>query len=666
METIKDYHSIHVLDDPSINGNNSNSSNGSPRNPNNNSNAGTGSNTGSNSTNNSSSNGSGTPNIPTNTIQSVLKNKNNKVPDILIDYSQLAKDKKIHHIEFRDDINNRLLTTLTTKNHPNALLIGDAGVGKTAIVENLAVNLYEKEPITLAMLGDQTKIYELPLSNLVAGSSLVGVLEAKLQSVIDFISDPKNHAILYLDEIHQLTTNQELKSVAEILKPALARDDMHVIGSTTTQELKFWQRNPALTRRFSNIIVPELTNDQTTEVLKKVLPNLQDKSNPVIIDQGLLPQIVQIGNQYARTLATHRPDSAITILDQSLSIAKLQSYQIKNLTQTSKKPIVTLRTVQQAGKQLINNDQNDLDQSTVIKLKDTLNNNIVGQDEAKSSLVKAIRSIVMDLIPQTKPHSFLFAGLSGTGKTEVGKQLAKVLFGSPKSFLYLNMTEYASNASLTRLIGSSRGYVGSDSAQPLPLDSLKSNPFQIVLLDEFEKAAPDVQRIFMQALDEGSIQYNDGSTVDFSHAIVIATTNAGTDKLETHSVGFNQNQHISHEDLTTALSTSFAPELLNRFEYVIAFDRITQEEYEEVLVIKYKAIRQEIMEHRPELNILPKPEDVDTNTNFIQTLSKQTYDQLKNARPAGRTIQHFIEDAFSENSGKYTIDLTKITPKAEQ
>lgn len=654
MLTTKDYHSIHILDDPSVNNNNGNnkpngSNNGSNNNNNNNPNNNNSNNANTRSGSNSNNNG-----IPTSSIQSVLKKKND-MPDILIDYQKLAKEQKIHRVSFRNHIINKLLTILTTKNHPNALLVGEAGTGKTAIVEDLAVRLYEKEPIATAMLGDQTRIYELPLSNLVAGSSMVGALEAKLQQVTDFISDEKNHAILYLDEIHQLTTNQSLKSVAEILKPALARGDMHVIGSTTTQELKFWQRNPALTRRFTNLIIPELSNDETIEILKKVLPQLQTKQNPVQFDNKYFKDIVNVGNRYARTLATHRPDSAITILDQSLSLARLQALQLSQQAMKAK-PIVNLNVIEQAGRQLINNNDDQISTQTVENLKTQLDENIVGQNEAKQVILDAIKSITIDLIPQNKPHSFLFAGLSGTGKTEVAKQTAKVLFGSMKSFIYLNMTEYASNASLTRLIGSSRGYIGSDSAQPLPLDGLKSNPFQIVLLDEFEKAAPDVQRIFMQALDEGEIQYNDGSTVDFSHAIVIATTNAGTNKLDTPVIGFDPASNISHSELSKVLTESFPPELLNRFEYVVSFDRITKEEYQKVLTIKYRQLRDIIMTHRPEYKIIP--ETVDTNTNFIKELADQTYDEMKNARPAERTIRHFLEDAFINKKQGYTVDLT--------
>lgn len=580
-----------------------------------------------------------------------------EVPDLLIDYQKLAKKNKIQKVMFRDNIINRLLTILTTKNHPNALLVGDAGTGKTAIVKDLAVRLYENDPIVTAMLGDKTKIYELPLTNLVAGSGIMGTMEAKLSDVVKFISNPKNNAILYLDEIHQLTTSQNLKEVAEILKPALANGELHVIGSTTTQELKFWRSNPALTRRFSNLIVNELSNEQTETILEKLIPILQKPNFTVQVDRTSLNKVVKTGNQYAKTLDTHRPDSAITVLDQAMAMARLQSVKLKQ-TGIIIPAKVTEQLIDHAGKQLVNNNNDDsLSKQTLSDLQTQFDKNIVGQEKAKEKIIKSIRSMILELTPQKRPHSFLFAGLTGTGKTEIAKQLAKVLFGSKDRFLYLNMTEYATDASLTTLIGSSRGYVGYDSAQPLPLDTLKSNPFQIILLDEFEKASNDVKRLFMQALDEGEISYADGSHVDFSHAIIIGTTNSGTDKLSESHVGFGNDVSISESDLNNALLSSFPPELLNRFEYVVAFNKITKEQYAEIVTIKYNQLRKEIKTSHPELDILPTVAEIDMP--FIQRITEKSYDSLKNARPAERSVRHFVEDQII-NAKQGTIDLTAI------
>lgn len=617
------FHRIDIIDNP-IGPSNTNPSN--PTNPNSNS-----------SNPNHNNNGS----IPTNSIKQVLKQNTNQVPNLLIDYSAKAEHHEIEKVLFRDNITRRLLVDLCSKRHPNVLLIGDAGTGKTAIVEDLAVRLFEKDPIVCGMLDPKTRIYELPLNSLVAGSSLVGTTEAKLQEVIDFIENPQNHAILFVDEIHQLTTNHALQSVSEILKPALARGAMHVIGCTTTQERKLWDQNPALNRRFSTLIVDELNDRQTLTVLKQTLTAFQDPSSPVTITNDDLTHIISTANRYARSLNMHRPDSAITILDQSLQLAKLQTLQLQQTGMTNITPTVTDKIIETVGHQLVNTDQTDIDFTTVDKLKDRLSQNLIGQNYAKQLTVQAIQSLALNLTAQNRPHSFLYAGPSGTGKTEMAKQLAASVFGGSDHFIYLNMTEYASNASLTRLIGSSRGYIGSDSIQPLPLDGLKSNPFQLVLLDEFEKAAPDVQRIFMQALDEGQIQYSDGSVVDFSHAIVIATTNAGSQQLSAPKIGFNHPQSISSQSLNHLLTDNFPPELLNRFEYVVNFDPITYDEYRQILLLKYQQLQQAVARHRPEITITPQHPTI--SSPFIKKLADQTYDPIKNARPAERTVRHYVE-----------------------
>lgn len=604
---------------------------------------------------NSSSNNNNKSTTPTNFKQ--VLNQQNQKPEILIDYEEKAKNKKISRTLFRDNVTEKLLTVLNTKNHPNALLVGDAGTGKTAIVEDLAVRLYEKDPLSINMLKntnltEDAKIYELPLHALVEGSIYRGQMENKLKEIITFATDPQNHAILYIDEIHQLDTNQELKPVSEILKPALSRDELHVIGSTTTQELKHLKNNPALTRRFSNIIVDELTNEQTFDILKNILPNLN--VNNITVNDETLNYIIKIANKYAKSLNTSRPDSAITILDQSLATAKLQNVLIMQQTGSTITPKITEQVVQKASAQLVNSN-NVLTQKTIQDLKNNFDKYIIGQESAKKGLLEIIKSKVLDLTPSNKPKSILFSGPTGTGKTEIGKQLAKILFGSKDDFIYLNMTEYANRDSLNRLIGSPKGYVGSTSTQPLPLDKLKSNPFKIVLLDEFEKASDTVKRLFMQALDEGYIKYNDDSIIDFSQAIIIATTNAGSKQSTTSHVGFNNDQKLSTTELNKTLSHSFSPELLNRFEHVVGFESITKEDYSKILCIKYNNLINAMKENKSVYNIEPKK--ATPNMGFIQKLMNETYDPIKNGRPAERTIRQFIEKEIYKDVYNYNIKI---------
>lgn len=583
--------------------------------------------------------------IPTVSIAELIKGSNDDEDylNLLIDYHKLAADGKISDVLYRDGVIEKMLVALVTAKHPNVLLIGDAGVGKTAIVEALAVRLFNKDKLVSQMLGSNTKIYELRLSDLVADSSLVGILEKKLRKITDFISDPDNHALLYLDEIHQLLTNRELQNVAEILKPALSRGDMHVIGATTTQEMKFWRRNPALNRRFSNVIVPELTDAQTIQVLTKIAPSLQTNlgSKPTTLDHDVLKYIIATSNQNKAAMATHQPDAAITTLDQSLALAKLQANQPHSEKNCPKSLILSKQVVDHASAQLTNRNFNELTLKRVEQIRHQLDCDIIGQSKAKKVIIKALQSLALNLVPQVKPHSFLLAGASGTGKTELAKCLAEQLFGSRNRLLYLNLTEYANPQSLTRLIGSSLGYVGSESAQPLPLDSLKTCPAQIVVLDELEKAAPEVQRVFMQALDEGKIQLNDGSTVPFANSIVIATTNAGTAAFQQKTIGFGTTQQLSENEIMQALAKDFPSELLGRFEAIAAFDPITKEAYQKIVAIKLKKMLAIIKLNQPLLG--KKIASIDYSRAIDEIVAK-SYIAAKGGRPAQRAVQQYLEE----------------------
>lgn len=549
----------------------------------------------------------------------------------LIDYAKRVDE--FEHISFRDDVMDDLLTVLSSKTHPNALLVGEAGTGKTAIVEELALRISEGDKETVAMLGEDAHVYELPIANLMSNTSLRGSLESKMNKIIEFCENPDNHVILFIDEIHQMVSNPD-PAVTESLKPALARGKMHVIGATTTQELKILQKNPAFNRRFSEVNVRELTDEETVSVLVKASKSLEDFHH-VAIPEEVLPYAVATADKLARTLNTHRPDSALSLLDKAASFGKLGKAKLDN---DNEDVFVSTGLIDKASQNILKSDF-VLDKDTISAARDNLSENLIAQDKASRVIVRSLLSSMINLEETTKPRSFLFAGPSGTGKTLAAKLLAESLFGSPDKMVYLNMSEFASPSSLSRLLGASAGYIGFDSRKALPLDSLKTNPCQIIVLDEFEKADVQVQRIFMQALDEGYIRDSQDDMIDFSHSFVIATTNAGV--VKENKVGFGQVE--SNADVTESLAGSFPVELINRFEKVVMFDSIGLEDYQRILALNYNKLAQAASENYPDI-----PDHMDADDDFIVDLAKKTYDPMKNARPAKRSVKEAIEDVILE------------------
>lgn len=554
----------------------------------------------------------------------------NPILSKLINYNEEAKNSKFKPALFREKEIREVLAVLSMRDHPNCLLTGPAGIGKTAIPQELARRLVNGDPLVTKMLGKDTIIYELPLSNLVAGSSLAGQMEMILHQIIDFICDPKNHALLYLDEIHQLFKNNSgmYDTIAQILKPALARSDMHTIASTTTEEARFLKEDAAFSRRFTEVMLPEFTKGQMAQILIK-LKSIYEKFHQMTFDDDIALPIVKVAHQY--NSGKHDPDLTLSLIDRTMS-----SYQVQmtNLGMPSKNINIPYNVFKSSAKHILAPNYKANSIGNFGKLMQT---QFIGQKDAQKTVDKILKMISLDLIDRQRPYSILFAGATGSGKTEMAKLMAKSLYGSTKSLIYLNMTEYSDDMSLSKLIGSSVGYAGSESARPLPLDSLTNNPYQIVLLDEFEKAAPNVKHVFMQALDEGQIETNHGNTINFSHAIIIATTNAGTHNEPT--VGFTTQKDSAINDLKNDLPV----ELLNRFENIVEFDSLTKDQYKQILKIKYNVLSQRIFDHA-NIKLDPETLDLDKDYDFINNLADSTFDPHLNGRPAERSVMDYIEN----------------------
>lgn len=573
---------------------------------------------------------------------------------LLINYNERCKTSGT--ILFRDNVIRQTLSTLICKNKPNALLIGSAGVGKTKIVEDIAYRLANDDTLIPDKLKGFT-VYELPLSSLISGSSLLGQMEQKVEDVIAFISDPKNKAILFIDEIHQLLSSgsDHYQRIAQILKPALARGDFHCIGATTLQESTSLFKDPAFNRRFSRVIVDELTQSQTVEILHHSLPGyLKHYNDKFSISDAALESIVPTADQYV-SVGSHRPDNALTLLDRTIA-NEILARKIKEteLTEKLSDPDPNIvQAAQQALQALVlmpavsitetkirntairmmkgNAEQESIDFDI---LKQKLSH-IKGQDDVIETVLKILKNHDKGLFPSKKPATFLFTGTSGVGKTEITKIIAETLTG--KNPIVINMTEYSHSSAINNIIGSSMGFIGSDSNTELPFDCLESNPYQVILLDEFEKGHREVQRLFMRVFDEGVLQTNRGTTIDFSKAIIIATTNAAHKEVK-KTLGFGDKKPVSKSSEVEDLKKWFDAELINRFEHIVNFNTISADTYIEIIKDIYATESARITKMSRSYVLKPEIDDAD-----LQRM-RDEYIEDFGARPAFNVVREYIEN----------------------
>lgn len=589
--------------------------------------------------------GSSGPSIPLSALLGPTLTGGSDINDMLINYNETYKSAT--PALFRDEIVTQTMSIISSSRKPNALLVGPAGVGKTAIVEEIARRIANKEASVPPQLANTT-IYELPIATLVAGAGVVGDLENRITEIIKFAQDANNDALLFIDEIHLIadSNNTTYAKIAQILKPAMARGYIRVIAATTMGEAKKLDDDPAFKRRFSSVIVDELTREQTRDILDIVLPGmLTHYQNKVTVAPDVLDEIVMTADRLMST--GHRPDTAITLLDRALShsvishhaaiqeaLASGNTTSAQMLQQITHIPLTAKRLNTIA--MLLVTGQSQPPHLDAQALQTELSR-LRGQEEVLPRIVDALRRRELNIFPSTRPTSWLFAGASGVGKSETATIISSMVTGQKP--IILNMAEYHDSASINRIIGSPTGYVGSDSAKERPFDTLASNPYRVIVLDEFEKADMSVQRLFLSALDTGEIQMANGPAVDLSRCIVIATTNAGRQKLSGSQMGFGDHKHsVSKQSLTKELQKSFDAELLGRFDDLIAFMPLGADDYAQILRDEYDRQVKRICAERPDLGFDPIDDDT------IARLVDETWLVDQGARPAIRAIRALIED----------------------
>ncbi len=563
------------------------------------------------------------------------------------DLTEKAADGKLDRIIGRDQEIARAIQILCRRSKNNPCLIGEPGVGKTAIAEGLALRIASGD--VPAKLADK-EIHLLDLTALVAGTQFRGQFESRIKGLVEEVKNEGN-IILFIDEVHNLVGTGDAEgtmNAANILKPALSRGEIQVIGATTFNEYrKHIEKDAALERRFQPIKVEEPSIEQTYEVLKGIKSYYED-FHRVQISDNLVHRAVVLSERYI----TDRflPDKAIDLLDEACTCANLRNKAIseaelkeKDLEETKarleeleaetenpdyecqakvKAAIIQLESelpaLQEAAKdnQVLEEDlarvvelwtgipatkviESDL--TKLAHLEEHLKEHVKGQDEAVAAVAAAVKRSRIQINTRRRPASFIFVGPTGVGKTELVKQLSMELFDTPETLIRLDMSEFMEKHSVSRIIGSPPGYVGYDEAGQLT-EKVRRKPYSVILFDEIEKAHPDVMNILLQILDEGKINDAQGRTVNFENTVIIMTSNAGSERKE-NALGFGKVQNEANKDKAMkALKDFLRPEFIGRVDEVVFFNDLTEENYEEIAVLMLNELKEPLKDKAIELS----------------------------------------------------------------
>ena len=614
------------------------------------------------------------------------KNKKRKFLDTYCqNLTQKARDGKLDRIVGRDVETERVVQILNRRQKNNPCLIGEPGVGKTAIAEGLAQRIVDKE-VPYKLQGKE--VYLMDLTALVAGTQFRGQFESRMKSLIDEVKKLGN-IILVIDEVHNLVGAGDAEgsmNAANILKPALSRGEIQVIGATTFDEYrKYIEKDSALERRFQPVTVNEPTIEESIAILRGI-SHYYEEFHGVEIPPEIARQTVILSERYI----TDRflPDKAIDLLDEACSDVNLKNKSIGKLEALKKdqadielelgalmdqpdkadadfarmaelrsrklqlekeiavleeepKPVLTMENLARIIELWTKIPASKIraqEYEQLENLDTRLKEHIVGQDEAIRAVTAAIRRNRVGISPKKRPVSFIFVGSTGVGKTELVKCLANEMFESVESLIRLDMSEYMEKHSVSKLIGSPPGYVGYDEAGQLT-EKIRRRPYSVILFDELEKAHPDVLNILLQILDDGRITDAQGRVVNFENTIIIMTSNAGSDRKD-GSVGFGKSlSEQTQEKAVKALSEFLRPEFINRVDEVISFNKLTEENFRAIAGIMLTELRQALSE---------RGIDFTWDESVIDALVKKSYSVTYGARNLRRTIQKELEDPIAQ------------------
>lgn len=643
------------------------------------------------------------------------------------DLTKLAKDGKIDPVIGRQKEIERVIQILSRRTKNNPCLIGEPGVGKTAIAEGLALKIVSGEVPEL--LKDK-KIYSLDLTGMVAGTKYRGDFEERIKKVIDEVKNAKD-VILFIDEVHTLIgagSAEGAADAANILKPSLARGELQIIGATTIEEYrKHIEKDAALERRFQPVMVDEPSQEEAIEILKGIKDKYEAHHKVKITDEAI-ESAVKLSTRYIGD--RYLPDKAIDLIDEAASRVRLRSYTApsdlkeledkKKSVEAEKLSAVNAQEFERAA--ALRDEERKLDKEIkdkkenwhdmagkshdevtpadiadivsswtgvpvtqlsteesdrLLHMEDELHRRIVGQDEAVEAVSRAIRRGRVGLKDPKKPiGSFIFLGPTGVGKTELCKALAAAMFGDENAMIRLDMSEYMEKHTVSRLIGSPPGYVGYDEGGQLT-EKVRRKPYSVVLFDEIEKAHPDVFNMLLQILDDGVLTDGQGRRVDFKNCIIIMTSNVGAKLISQKQKAFGfaagakeleQNEKEIKDAVMGELRNTFRPEFLNRVDDIIVFQRLTKENIKEI-ASRLLAVLQKRVE---DMGI-----EVTFSDEAVSKIADAGFDDVYGARPLKRAIQSRIEDALSEEmlkgnvkkGGKYICNVKDdkfVFDKAEE